>query len=72
MSTPEGTRHPKIQGESVQCRRDRNDKVPRVYLCRSKEARTLDLRTLEGGVRGETGEVGRAPSHGICGPQVRI
>lgn len=50
MSTPEGTRHLKIQGKSIQCR-DRNDKVPRVYLCRPKEARALDLRTLEGGVR---------------------
>lgn len=50
MSTPERTRHPKIQGKSIRCRRDRNDKVPRVYLCRPKEARALGLRTLEGGV----------------------
>lgn len=50
MSTPEGTRHLKIQRKSIRCRRDRNDKVPRVYLCRPKEARALDLRMLEGGV----------------------
>ena len=27
MSTPEGTRHPKIQGKSIQCRRDRVSKT---------------------------------------------